>query len=112
MAGKSGELDEVSRDDGNNGVGRILGGIGLSMMLNVVDWRGMSFLVKLISQCSSTGSPENCLTRPDSSLDLVIGSSLKTGVATCSGVDFVASSNSGHAGGSSSNSTNKRDFEY
>lgn len=69
--------------------GQDIGWDALSMMLSVVDWRGMSSLAKLMSQRSSAGSSENCLTGPDSSLDLAIGSSLGTGVATYSGVDFV-----------------------
>lgn len=81
-AGKSGDLDGVSWEDGDNGMGRIFGGIGSSMMSRVVGWRGTSSVAKFMSQRSSIGSSENHLTGLDSLLDLPIGSSLGTGATS------------------------------
>lgn len=66
-------------------MGRILGGIGSSMMSRVVGWRGTSSVAKLLSQRCSIDSSENYLSGLDSLLDLVIGSRLGMGATTCSG---------------------------
>lgn len=61
-------------------------------------------VVKLISQCSSTGSTVDCVSGANSSVHPSMGSSLGTDEANASGsrVDTVAGSVSRDGGGSSS----------